>query len=100
MDEFNRFVASVGLDKLAHHFAGAMICAFITIVLMFQEGAPVGWRLMLYAVAGTVGAAVVMLLKEMVDERPDWRDFTWGTAGSLWIVVAMAIGIALNLLSH
>lgn len=93
MKELDNFLEKVGVDKILHHLLGALICAFISFVVIIQEGV-IDWHVLSYPFIGFVAVLFLSVIKEILfDDKADWMDVVWSVAGCVWVFIAVAIGI-------
>lgn len=94
MKVLDDFMAKVGTDKVLHFLLGALICAFISFVVILQE-CVIDWHVLSYPFIGLVAVLFLSVIKEMFDDKADWMDVIWSVAGCVWVFIAVAIGILL-----
>lgn len=95
MKLLDNFLAKVGVDKILHHVVGALICALFTFVIILQD-AIFDWTAVTVPVIGSVVVLFLSIVKEYIDDKPDWMDVVWAMAGCLWVFAAVAAGVLLN----
>lgn len=99
MSLFDSFIKRVGQDKLDHHLVGALICFFVSVLAILQDGV-VDWTALLYVVIGIAAALFFAFIKDFViDEKADWRDIVATVTGCAWPIAAVALGVWFNQLS-
>lgn len=87
-----------GTDKVLHFLAGAVIAFIITNVCMIQDGIT-GATCIAFAAIGLAAAAVIGLIKELIDSEFNWKDLFATILGGLLPAAANAIGALFHLLS-
>ena len=95
MKLLDNFLAKVGVDKILHHVVGALICALFTFVFILQD-AIFDWIAVVVPVIGSVVVLLLSIVKEYIDDKPDWMDVVWAMLGCLWVFAAVAGGVLLN----
>ena len=95
MKHLNNFLAKIGHDKFDHHVVGALICALFTFVFILQD-AIFDWIAVVVPVIGSVVVLLLSIVKEYIDDKPDWMDVVWAMLGCLWVFAAVAGGVLLN----
>lgn len=85
----------IGIDKILHHVVGALICALISFVLIFQNEV-LNWNVVAIPIVGSIVVLIVSIIKEFFDSKPDWMDVVWAMAGCLWIFAAIGLGMLLD----
>lgn len=98
MKLLDNFLAKVGVDKILHHVVGALICALFSFVFILQD-AIFDWTAVAVPIIGTVVVLFISVVKEYIDDKPDWMDVVWAMAGCLWVFLSVAIGVLFNQLS-
>lgn len=97
--EIDDFLVKVGTDKVLHFLSGALICAFITLVVLLQDAVS-GWVAVAVPLVGTLFAVFLALFKELaLDTGFDKKDVLATALGSLPIFLATLIGVAFHELS-
>lgn len=92
------FLTKVGADKILHHVVGALICAMFSFVFILQD-AIFDWTAVVVPIIGSIVVLFLSIIKEYVDDKPDWMDVVWAMAGCLWVFAAVALGVLFNQLS-
>lgn len=92
------FMTKVGADKILHHVVGALICAMFSIVFILQD-AIFEWTAVVVPLIGSIVVLFLSIVKEYLDDKPDWMDVVWAMAGCLWVFAAVALGVLFNQLS-
>lgn len=95
----DKFLAKVGTDKALHYAFSAKICAIVTIVSLLQDGVYTPEAINGSALIGTIVTIVLIILKELFDNKFDLKDILAGLIGCLFIWFAIGIGFLLNYLS-
>lgn len=95
MKLLDNFLAKVGVDKILHHVVGALICALFTFVFILQD-AIFDWTAVVVPIIGSVVVLLLSIVKEYIDDKPDWMDVVWAMLGCLWVFAAVAGGVLLN----
>lgn len=98
MKLLDNFLAKIGVDKILHHVVGALICALFTFVFILQD-AIFDWTAVAVPVIGSVVVLLLSIVKEYIDDKPDWMDVAWAMAGCLWVFTSVAVGVWFNQLS-
>lgn len=93
------FLAKVGTDKVLHDAFGAKICAIIMIISLIQDGIYTPSAIVGSAAIGTIVTIVLIILKEIFDNKFDWIDVLAGVIGCIFIWLAVGIGFLFNYLS-
>lgn len=89
MKELDNFLEKVGVDKILHHLLGALICAFISFVVILQEGV-IDWHSLSYPFIGLVAVLFLSVIKEILfDDKADWMDVVWSVAGCVWVFIVL-----------
>ena len=66
MNKIINFFKSIGIDKWAHFGIGGLICALVTIALIFSlSPITASWIMLLSTVPGIVLVGIVSLIKEL-----------------------------------
>ena len=85
MNWFDKIVAKIGLDKIAHMFGIAYIATIMALVFWKITPDFSSW---VYAVCGFAFVVFVIVLKELLDffcNKPfDTHDVAWGMVGNLF----------------
>lgn len=89
------FLTRVGADKVLHHVVGALICAMFSIVFILQD-AIFDWTGVAVPLVGSIVVLILSVVKEYLDDKPDWMDVVWAMAGCLWVFAAVASGVLFN----
>lgn len=89
------FLTKVGTDKVLHHVVGALICAIFSIVFIIQD-AIFDWTAVAVPLIGSIVVLFLSIIKEYVDDKPDWMDVIWAMVGCLWVFAAVALGVLFN----
>lgn len=92
------FIAKIGHDKFDHHILGVLICAMFSFVFILQD-AIFDWTAVAVPLIGSIVVLFLSIVKEYLDDKPDWMDVVWAMAGCLWVFAAVALGVLFNQLS-
>ena len=101
MNKIINFFKSIGIDKWAHFGIGGLICALVTIALIFSlSPITASWIMLLSTVPGIVLVGIVSLIKELTDSTGfSVLDIVAALIGCGTVEVAMIIGIIAGILS-
>lgn len=94
----DELLAKVGVDKILHHVLGALICALVSFVFILQDSI-FDWTAVAVPTIGAVVVLFLSIIKEYIDDEPDWMDVVWAMLGCIWVFAAVAIGVWFNHLS-
>lgn len=94
----NELINKIGTDKLLHFFAGAWICAVLSIVTLLQDWEFTLPMFMLSTTISTLIVFVVSVIKEMVDSEFNWKDILAAIIGCLTIYAAYGFGYFLYIM--
>lgn len=93
-------MAKVGTDKVLHFLAGALICAFITLIVLLQDAVS-GWVAVAVPLIGALFAVFLALFKELaLDTEPNMKDVLATALGAVPIFIAVLVGVAFHELSY
>ena len=101
MKKLINFFKSIGTDKWAQFGIGGLICALVTIIVVFSL-APIeaSWILLLSAVPGTILVGMISVAKEFADRTGfSVLDIVAALIGCATVEVALLIGIVAGILS-
>lgn len=99
MKVLDNFLAKIGRDKFEHHNLGGLICSFVSIVAILQDGV-INWATVLYVIIGAVVTLFTAIIKEyVIDVKADWRDIVATVSGCIWPFIAVVFGVLFNQLS-
>ena len=101
MKKLINFFKSIGTDKWADFDIGGLICALVTIIVVFSL-APIeaSWILLLSAVPGTILVGMISVAKEFADRTGfSVLDIVAALIGCATVEVALLIGIVAGILS-
>lgn len=90
MDKLRQFFEK-HTNLLLHLFAGYTIASIVTNLTFLQEGYH-GWNVALCAFPGIIIAAVVAILKEMMDYKKDWADILFTVIGGVVNLIFIVFG--------
>lgn len=96
----DEFLAKVGVDKALHDAFGAKICAIITIIFLLKDGVYTPNAIIGSTAIGTIVTIVLIVLKELFDNKFDLKDILAGLIGCLFIWFATGIGFLFGVLSE
>lgn len=92
-----RIIEKIGLDRIAHLGIGGLICAIIANILIPLNGAS-GWHSLLNSIPAAAFVFAISVIKErFMDSKFDWADITYAMLGCLLYIIAVALGLWLNL---
>ena len=94
------YLKSIGTDKWAHVGIGGLICALITIVVIFSiTPIAASWILLLSTIPGIVFVSMISLIKELTDSTGfSVKDIIAALIGCIIIEIPLLIGIIINIL--
>ena len=95
------FFKSIGTDKWAHFGIGGLICALVTIIVVFSL-APIeaSWILLLSPIPGVILVGMISLAKEFTDSTGfSVLDIVAALIGCATVEITMIIAISIGLLS-
>lgn len=92
----NQLIEKIGTDKLLHFFAGAWICAVLSIVIVLQEWEFTLPMFMLATTMSTLIVLVISVIKEMLDSEFNWKDILAAIIGCVTIYLTFGIGYLLR----
>lgn len=94
------FLGKIGHDKFDHHVVGGLICSFVTIIAILQDGV-INWLSLLYVLIGVIAALFAGVIKDyVIDAKADWRDVVATVSGCIWPLIAVVLGVLFNLASQ
>lgn len=94
----DNLIKKYGVDKLLHHAFGGLLCAFISVIAILQDGT-LNWSAVAYPTIGSALVFVLSIIKEYIDTEFNWKDILAAMLGCLWVYLAVFIGIAFYQLS-
>lgn len=95
-----KLINKIGLDKIAHFGVGGLICAFITFVIMLQEGLNVSLNNIVIPTIGSIIVFFISWIKEQfIDNEFNWYDIIAAMLGCIIIYIGIIIGVLFNILS-
>lgn len=101
MKKIINYFKSWGMDKWAHFGIGGLICALVTIIVVFSL-APIeaSWILLLSPIPGVVLVGMISVAKEFADSTGfSVLDIVAALIGCATVEIAMIIAISIGLLS-
>lgn len=101
MNKIINFFKSIGTDKWAHFGVGGLICALVTIALIFSlSPITASWIMLLSTVPGIVLVGIVSLIKELTDSTGfSVLDIVAALIGCVTVELALLVGIVAGILS-
>lgn len=96
MKAIDDLLAKFGTDKVLHFFGGGFICSFFAIICLLQEGILTGKTVFSSIAIGTVVALILSIMKEIVDDKFDWKDILAAMIGCVLIFIAAGLGMLFN----
>ena len=101
MNKIINFFKSIGTDKWAHFGIGGLICALVTIALVFSlSPITASWIMLLSTVPGIVFVGIVSLIKELTDSTGfSVLDIVAALIGCATVELALLVGIVAGILS-
>lgn len=101
MNKIINFFKSIGTDKWAHFGIGGLICALVTIALIFSlSPITASWIMLLSTVPGIVLVGIVSLIKELTDSTGfSVLDIVAALIGCVTVELALLVGIVAGILS-
>ena len=101
MNKIINFFKSIGTDKWAHFGIGGLICALVTIALVFSlSPITASWIMLLSTVPGIVLVGIVSLIKELTDSTGfSVLDIVAALIGCATVELALLVGIVAGILS-
>ena len=101
MNKIINFFKSIGTDKWAHFGIGGLICALVTIALVFSlSPITASWIMLLSTVPGIVFVGIVSLIKELTDSTGfSVLDIVAALIGCATVELALLVGIVAGVLS-
>lgn len=101
MNKIINFFKSIGTDKWAHFGIGGLICALVTIALIFSlSPITASWIMLLSTVPGIVLVGIVSLIKELTDSTGfSVLDIVAALIGCATVELALLVGIVAGILS-
>ena len=101
MKKLMNFFKSIGTDKWAHFGIGGLICALVTIIVVFSL-APIeaSWILLLSPIPGVVLVGMVSVAKEFADSTGfSVLDIVAALIGCATVEITLVVAITVGLLS-
>ena len=94
------YFKSIGTDKWAHFGIGGLICALITIVVIFSiTPITASWILLLSTIPGIVFVSMISLIKELTDSTGfSVKDIIAALIGCIILEIPLLIGIIISIL--
>lgn len=101
MNKIINFFKSIGTDKWAHFGIGGLICALVTIALIFSlSPITASWIMLLSTVPGIVLVGIVSIIKELTDSTGfSVLDIVAALIGCATVELALLVGIVAGILS-
>lgn len=101
MNKIINFFKSIGTDKWAHFGIGGLICALVTIALIFSlSPITASWIMLLSTVPGIVLVGIVSVIKELTDSTGfSVLDIVAALIGCATVELALLVGIVAGILS-
>lgn len=92
----------VGPSRVLHFFCGGYVCALISFIVILQEEMLNSSVSNISAVlVGTSAVFVLSLIKGLIiDTKLDWKNILASMLGCVLVIIAVAIGVLFNNLSH
>lgn len=99
MKVIDDFIAKVGTDKVLHFFGGGFICAILAIISLLRDRVFTNRMIFGSVLIGTIAVIFLSVIKEITDEKFNWKDILAAVIGCFVIFMAAGIGVLFNIWS-